>query len=296
MTRIVLNSSAASGHIPNHRTPTPATDSVIGSGCSSTDPIWWGGTGTTNGLTFHARQAKGASTGYDCVKSTIPGSSMIWRKDHVAIPVNAWDVAGDYDLLFIGDNPDNNTQNDFGVLMEWVEKMWATGGEAILWSPYTYFIEDITAMQAQTNKHMAVHEAWMDYANARRPNGAKKVRICPATLAFQAIHDDTQAGLTPSSASFIEPEFPKTGNFIKDMYRYRSDNGQLDDIHVRAEGGYLCRMMSAAYIWGIDPMLSTNQWTATETINAEVAKYLKRKASDAIKGYARSGIDTSGWL
>lgn len=295
MTRIVLKSSASTGHVPEYREPKPADATVIGSGCSSTDPIWWGGTGTVNGMTFHARLAMDADAGYSCVKSTIPGSSMIWRRDNAAVPVNAWDVAGDYALLFIGDNPDNNTQNRFDVWMEWVTKMWERGGECILWSPYTYYLDEPAAQLAQTRKHMAVHEAWMDYANERRPNGAKRVRICPATLAFQAIHNDTEAGETPSSDLFLEPQFPKTGQFAKDLCRYRED-GSLDNIHVRAEGGYLCRLMAASYIWGFDPMAASNQWTNTESINAEVANYLKRKASDAIKGYPRAGVDTSGWL
>lgn len=269
MGHIVVRSTAAEGHHPSYRQFSGASTAIIGSGCSTTDPIWANlGISGRNAMAWLAQEAMGVTSGYYVDKSSIPGSSMVWRKENASAAPNAWDVAGDYDVLLIGDNPDQLTKNRPEIVLEWAHKVWDTGGEMILWFPPV----KTTGLPypQQVAADLAIHEKWQDYCNERLPENTRRVRLIPGGIMGLRFQQDIDAGVAPSGFAFM-----------------------MDDVHVNQGGEYAICVMVAASLWGIDPDIMPNNFGNRGVVPH--AAYMRSVVKDVLAAYPRSGINTGGW-
>jgi len=236
MTRIIVNSTAASGHPANYRTPSLSTDSLVRSGCSTTDPYLLSG-----GAPALVRAAMSVETGYNIAKSTIPGSSMYYRSQNVpgSGQPNPWTSMSGYSALIIADNPNMSTwAYTPGHVVAWAQKAWAVEAEFLIWNPQAYGLNNgFTRQQILDYYDLQItrHEAWQDEVNSQLPADQKFCRLFPGANIYLSIMQDQIDGNAP------------TTTWYDDLYL--TDDG----IHMGDIGGYISSMVIASCVWGIDP-------------------------------------------
>lgn len=282
MVRAVITSTALTGHT-NFRAPTPVTASSIGVGCSGSDPIWNAG-----GMAYLVQQAKGATPKFD--KNTIPGAPIDYHMTHAPEfgGLFAWNMLQNYEYLHIGDNPGLAGLIDPIYLNQWAQKFWSlgnggAGGEVLLFSLQPVLSFNATTMANTIANNIIVHNRAQDYANARRPDVKRLVRQIPLLQLCKRFFEDQQAGLAP------------TATFFYDLYHVDPEGGQ-DNFHwTFGKGSYVHSAISAACMYGIDPMTLANDMQQPSGFTPAEVQYIKTCISQTIKGFARAGVDTSGW-
>lgn len=271
--RIILNSTVETGHLPA-RLPNAPGDWLIASGNSGTDPMF-GGPGSPNGTQYLAQQAMGVSAGYAVAKSTISGSSMMWRMDNPPSapqidPATA-DLTG-LATLIMTDNSGLDSRGHPTIAVDWARKAYDVGAEFLFWVPQSRIDTDI-GPEAQYHMVIAQFEAWTDQVNRAKPGPIPRCRIIPGGLVYELIRRDNVNGVAPTST------------FHADLY--------ADGFHNSAIGGYIVTVIHAAYLYGIDPALMPDGRGAGESF--EHAAYIKAKVKQALATYPRAGVDMSGW-
>jgi hypothetical protein len=280
MTQIIATSTARKGHVANYRTPSASGVSIIGSGCSTTDPYFDGG-----GATAMMRTAMGVGSGYTLTKSTTPGSSMKFRSQNPpSAQPDPWASMSGYSALIIGDNPDMDSwAYTPGIVLDWATKAWAVDAEFIIWNPQAYGRDSGRTYQQMIDYYLLQiqrHEAWQDEVNAQLPAGQKRVRLFPGANVYLSMLRDQLAGNAPTST------------WYDDLYYHTDGLG----IHMLSLGSYISSMVVAACLWGIDPLNLPN---TCGTLNGGAAftdaAYIKAKVSKIIKDYSRAGVNTGAW-
>lgn len=281
MTRMVITSTAASGH-PNKRTATLPAATVAGVGCSGSDPIWQNG-----GIAWLVGQATGTTPNF--VKSTIPGASIIFNRDNApgAPQPHVWPNMAPYSALHLGDNPNLDGLLDGLTLNQWAQKFWTegnggAGGEILLWTLQPVLQSTATAQRNWINLAVSRYNAAQDYCNVRRPGTLPLVRQIPGIQLFTRFFEDQEAGLAPGAST----------TWFRDLY--------TDTFHISYNKiTYIASVIGAACMYGIDPKLMPN---ALQTSNGSFpnfttaeAIYVKNCVSDVVKAFDRAGVNTSAW-
>lgn len=277
MTRLVLNSTAASGHA-NKRTPTSPSATVAGVGCSGSDPIWSNG-----GIAWLVQQATGTLPSF--AKSTTPGAPIGWhRTNPPAFGPAVWPNMGLYSCIHLGDNPNLDNLQDGVILNEWAQKFWTegnggAGGEILLWSLQPILQSTPTAQRNWFNSAVSKYDAAQDYVNARRPGTQPLLRQIPGLQLFQRFFEDQEAGLAPGASA----------TWFRDLY--------TDTFHmVGGKIAYMASVIGAACMYGIDPKTMPNDMQTASGFTVSEAQYVKARVSDVVKAFDRSGVNTTGWL
>jgi hypothetical protein len=279
MTRMTVTSTAPSGHA-NKRTPTSTSATVVGVGCSGTDPIFING-----GIAWLVAQATGTTPNF--VKSTIPGASIIFNRDNAPGAGQPWvyQNMAPYSCIHLGDNPNLDGLLNGLTLNQWAQKFWAegnggAGGEILLWSLQPVLQTTATAQRNWINANAARYDAAQDYCNVRRPGIQPLVRQIPGLQLMQRFFEDQEAGLAPGgSATWFRDLYFDTFHFITD-----------------AKGAYITSVIGAACMYGIDPKTMPNNLNTASGFTTAEAIYIKNCVSDVVKAFERSGVNTSAWL
>lgn len=277
MTRAILTSSAASGHV-NYRAPTLPTASAVGVGCSGSDPVW-----NLGGIAHLARQGLGLGYTPAFAKSTTPGAPI---NHHISNPnpsfgVNVWQNMGLYSCLHLGDNPNLDGIHNPAWLNQWAQKFWefgngGAGGEVLLWTLQPILNADVGALQAWIANAELEYDRAQDYVNVRRPGTQPLLRQIPGLQLFKRFLDDQIASAAP------------TPTWFNDLF--------IDSFHLNlGKGAYVTSMIGAACMYGIDPFDMPNDMQTASGFTVPEAAYVKSCVSDTIKNFSRAGVDTSGW-
>lgn len=230
-----------------HAQERPLTQRVIQSGHSLTD-------GILNPLREMVRTAGNPAP--VIAQSTIPGSPMDFRWDHVPAgdQPNARYEMADYDTLVLTErvalSGTVQWHNSNEQALRWFTNAWINGdggkgAETILYASWVSIDsgpkyenpyndpEGNIAFRDRLPLEMAQWETIQAYVNANRPAGSPAMRMIPGPLLMAAIYDEIEAGNAPGFTD------------ISDLFH--------DDIHPNAIGNYYIALAHFAVIYGRDP-------------------------------------------
>jgi hypothetical protein len=214
-------------------------------------------------------------------KSTTPGSPMSFRwANPTAAPDARLDI-DDYSVLIITDIYTAFLTTSFPPTQaalpadfnQWAQHAWTAGrgglgAETLLWS--TWIPQDSVNYEAEWQRNLLLWAQMQDYANARRPNGQKPVRLIPGTGVFYKIWQD-------------RPDF--------------YDSLYSDNIHFYEDtpGPYIVNLLVASCVYGIDPSLLPASIPGMGALSAPDLAYVRGVIRDVVRATPRSGVNTSTW-
>lgn len=281
MTRMVITSTAASGHA-NKRTATPLSATVVAVGCSGVDPIF--NLNGRGGMPWIVQQVTGTLP--TLIKSTRPGASIIFNRDNAPPSPQpyVWQDMSPYPVIHLSDNPNLDGLRNGLTLNEWAQKAWVegnggAGAEILLWSLQPVLQNSATAQRNWIATNIARYDAAQDYCNARRPGTQPLVRQIPGLQLAQRFLEDQEAGLSPGgSATWFNDLYGDTFHYANDI-----------------KGTYITSVINAACTYGIDPKLMPNNLPVAGGFTTAEAIYVKNCVSDVVKAFERSGVNTTAW-
>lgn len=281
MIRATITASATGNHPGFARTPSPLNTPIIVSGNSLADPMFLGGSFGNTGLTNLITQYNGSNVA-QVAKSTTPGSPMSFRWENPTAAPDARLDIDDYSVLIITDIYTSFLTTTFPPTQallttdfdQWAQHAWANGrgglgAETFLWC--TWIPQNSTNYQAEWDRNFLLWAQMQDYANARRPNGQKPVRIIPGTGVFYKI-------------------WQQRPDFYDDLY--------TDNIHFYEgkAGPYIINLLVASCVYGIDPTLLPSSIPGLGALSAPDLAYVRGVIRDVVRATPRSGVDTSSWV
>lgn len=222
-------------------------------------------------------------------RSIIIGSSMQfrWENGPSTLDVDAKAAIGDYEVLVLTDVSSSFNTNTFPPTQaalptecfQWVDRAWnlgngGAGAETFLWC--TWARTDVPDINAQYQRRIQLWSQMQDYANARRPQNQKPVRLIPGSWLWYEFWKDQQNGLTPTST------------WYDDLYS--------DEIHQRGIGEYIAEVLHVCCIYGVDPLNTPASSPSLPVPTPAELAYIRNKIKQVVRAVPRSGVDTSSWL
>lgn len=267
----------------------------IHSGHSLTDPLFgqpWPGQ-----FVELITLLRGEWAGDDIGKSTIPGSSMVWRWNHSSGYPDARHDISEFELLSItevanmcypGGNPaqwyQDCIQEQRDIFSTWVNHAWnngnnGNGAATLLWTNWINIDGSDGPFREKLDTLGLEWEMRQDIANANRPAGATHVYIIPGHRMMARLYDDVQAGIVPDIVEFSE---------------FFSDN-----IHTNALGDYAIAMIHYACIFNQSPVglpnqLINNPPPGTPIPSQALANYIQNMVWDVVTNFPRTGVYATG--
>lgn len=253
---------------------------IIQSGHSLTDPI--------PPLLRAFAISAGANPDVVIDRSTIPGSPMDYRWEHVPNPPmpNARTAIGNYDLLVITERSSLSGtmqwHNSASEALRWFEHAHikgagGKGAETILYSTWVEIVSgpgyenpynDPEAHIPWRDRLPLEFARWIeiaDFVNSNLPDGAAPMQVIPATLVLAAAYDDIVAGKAPGLSD------------IQELF--------LDDIHLNDAGAYLVSLAHYAVIYDLDPRGLPNHIDQQATVPKDMAAWMQDLVRDVVGTY-----------
>jgi len=270
----------------------PPTIAQIHSGHSLTDGAMFQGDWPGHGPAL-VKQLGGSAAGVG--QSTIPGSTMKWRRENApgyGAP-DAWHGIADWEILVITENnlthPETLFPSGWQVgeresrreeLRIWRDHAWAKGnggrGAAVFYYTNWPAHDDFDPAASWRERLEANEVEWLArvaHAEATRPEGAPPIRIIPGNALMMRIFDDAEMGLVPGLANGQA--------FLANRAGWWHDH-----VHAGPYLGLALAYLHVAVIHGADPMrLPHTGFGFDREPDRALAIYLKATARDIAQSH-----------
>ncbi len=232
-------------------------------------------------------------------KSTIPGSTMKWRRGNApgyGAP-DAWTGIADWQVLVVTeinralpealfpDGPDAARRQELREeLRIWRDHAWANGdggrGAAVFYYTNWPAHGDFPPAASWRDRLEANEVEWLArvaHAEATRPEGAPPIGIVPGNALLMRIYDDAEMGLVPGLAN---------------GRAFLAERGGwwLDDVHAGPYLSLALAYLHVAVIHGADPMRLPHAGLGFDREpDRALAIYLKATARDIARSHGGAG-------
>jgi hypothetical protein len=263
----------------SQKEPYPVDVKQIHSGHSLTDPLFYPWPGQYVTLIYDHLNGVFDNVG----SSTIPGSPMYWRWDHVAGPPDARLDIADWELLIMTESVPLGFTDHGAALTQFAVNAWENGNNGngtptLLWTTWTHIDDGASEpeyagpFRQLLDDYEEIWEGMADEAMEALPAEAPPIFIIPGHRMMARLYDDIEAGIVPG---------------ITNINQFFSDN-----IHPNTYGAYAMAMIHYACIFNANPVgLPYN--LGEGDIPADLAAYLQAMIWEVVTGYPRTGISDS---
>lgn len=296
---LVDPSLLAAGSVSTKRKPSPVTASQIHSGHSLTDAAVGMGAGWPN--KHYGQLLNSLSQGKpDVMISTVPGSSMLYRKENA--PSGGWNDMSRYDVISTTERNDAYPLAIFGKNIGWINDMRTERRQSMLdwfgrsqsinrrdffyytpWPAHSDYAEPAVAMvntptswRNRLGYDEAEHLDIVDYAEAKVA-GRARIWVIPGNAMMMRIYDDAEAGKVPglaNGAAFMA-----------------SSDWWSDNVHPQGLGSLALAYLHMYVIHHIDPRGKPySGFDLSPEPNAAQAVYIQNMIYDLVQRYPRSGV------